>query len=307
MIGPAAAKRQCARLMPCLLGLAAAACQPLPHPFADDKPPAALLQVRDTAGVSIAPLVGGPAPVVKKLGDAMAKALLKHDIPASDRTANLDSYQLYGRIIEAPPSDGKASVAAQWSLYDAKGRLVGRRSADVAAAPAEWQSADNAPIDRLADLSADQLAPLLEDKAPAGAPTLPAAGRVRIAIDKIAGAPGDGATALQDAIAAVLQRQDLAITTDGGKADLHIGVDITLSAAASGMQHIKIVWHVRRADGVEIGTVVQQNDIPKGSLDGKWGDVAYNVATAAAGGLMQLVVRGVPPPQSEAQAATAPR
>src|SRR5258708_1506123 len=42
-----------------LAGLAmaafAAACQPLPHPFAEDRPPAALLKVRGVAGVSIAP------------------------------------------------------------------------------------------------------------------------------------------------------------------------------------------------------------------------------------------------------------
>ena len=51
---------------------------------------------------------------------------------------------------------------------------------------------------------------------------------------------------------------------------------------------------MRRADGAEIGTVGQENDVPKGLLDGPWGDVAYSVAIAAADGLAQLIARGAP-------------
>jgi hypothetical protein len=54
------------------------------------------------------------------------------------------------------------------------------------------------------------------------------------------------------------------------------------------------VWHVRRSDGAEIGTVGQENDVPKGMLDGPWGDVAYSVAIAGADGLMQVIVRAGP-------------
>src|SRR6266446_8200086 len=78
-----------------------AACQPLPHPFADDRPPAALLKVHGVAGVSIAPVEGEPAAVAATLGAAVASALLKRDIPASEKTTSLGSYQLYGRLAEA--------------------------------------------------------------------------------------------------------------------------------------------------------------------------------------------------------------
>ena len=56
-----------------LAGLVAA-CQPLPHPFEDDRPPAALLKVRDVAGVSIAPIAGKPAAFAEKLGAAVARS-----------------------------------------------------------------------------------------------------------------------------------------------------------------------------------------------------------------------------------------
>ena len=66
-------------------------------------------------------------------------------------------------------------------------------------------------------MSADAIAPLLEDEAPveAAAPQ-----RTSIAIREITGAPGDGATALAAAVAAVLRKQDLAVVDDGQPADL---------------------------------------------------------------------------------------
>ena len=63
-----------------------AACQPLPHPFADDRPPAELLTIRDSAGVSVEPIVGQPEAATGKLAEAVVRALLQRDIPASDKT-----------------------------------------------------------------------------------------------------------------------------------------------------------------------------------------------------------------------------
>ncbi len=285
---------------PAVLALAAllAACQPLPHPFADDRPPAALLKVSDVAGVSIAPVEGKPAAVAEKLGAAVARALLKRDIPASDKTTSLRSYQLYGRV-EARPQRGKASLTVYWRLYDSKGRTVGEHNARIEGEAREWESGDAQAIARLAGLSADGLAPLLEEEAPvAAAKEAGGAGRTRIAIGDISGAPGDGAKSLAAAVAAVLKQQDLAIVEKGDKADLTIDGEVAVSPVKANQQHVKIVWHVRRADGAEIGTAGQENDVPRGLLDGPWGDLAYNVAIAAGDGLMQLVARGGPPPKS---------
>ena len=272
-----------------------AACQPLPHPFADDRPPAALLRVRDVAGVSVAPIEGRPAAVAEKLGAAVASALLKRDIPASDTTTSLGSYQLYGRLAEESPKKGAAPVTAFWRLYDAKGRMVGERSARAEAQTGEWASGDAGAIGRLAGASADQIAPLLEDEAPIEAA---AGGKTRIAIREISGAPGDGATSLAAAVATVLKRQDLAIVENGQPADLYLDGEVSVTAAKANQQHVKILWHVKRADGSEIGTAGQENDVPKGLLDGAWGDLAYNVAIAVGDGLMQLVARGAPQPKS---------
>src|SRR6266404_8387378 len=200
-----------------------ASCQPLPHPFAGDRPPAALLKVRDVAGVSIAPIEGEPATVAEKLGGAVAKALLKRDIPASDKTTSLDSYQLYGRLVEALPQQGKASLTAYWRLYDAKGRAVGEHTARAESEGHAWDSADAPAIERLAGASAQGLAPLLEEEAPVEAA---AAGHTRIAIRAISGAPGDGAKSLAAAVAGVLKRGDLAVVENGQPADLYLDGEV---------------------------------------------------------------------------------
>jgi hypothetical protein len=287
------------RLAPLAVVALLAGCQPLPHPFADDRPPAALLQVRDVAGVSIAPIEGAPAGITEKLGAAVAKALLKRDIPASDKTTSLGSYQLYGRVTEARPQGGKATVSAHWRLYDAKGRTVGEHSAKLEAPAGEWEAASPEPIEKLAGLSAEGLAPLLEEEAPAEAPKAASdAGRIRVAVNAVSGAPGDGGKSLAAAVAAVLKRQELAIVDKDQKPDLTVDGEVSVTPAKPDQQHVKIVWRVRRADGAEIGNVGMENDVPKGLIDGPWGDIAYSIALAAGDGLLRLVARGAPAPKS---------
>ena len=63
-----------------------------------------------------------------------------------------------------------------------------------------------------------------------------------------------------------------------------LDADVAVAKPKSGKQNVKIVWHVRRKDGGEIGTVGQENDVPAGLLDGAWGDVAYMVAVSAQDG-----------------------
>lgn len=286
------------RLAVLVLAAFLAACQPLPHPFADDRPPAALVTVRDGAGVWIAPIKGQPAAIAGKLGAAVAKALLKQDIPASDRKASLGSYLLYGRVAASDPRGGGAAVTAYWRLYDSAGRTVGERTARIEAKSGQSEAGADGPIAQLAGLSADGLAPLLEDEAPVEAAKDSQGGRVRVAIRQISGAPGDGGKSLATAIAAVLQRQDLTIVEKDQKADLYVDGEVSVAPAQADKQHVKVLWHVHRADGAEIGTVGQENDVPRELLDGAWGDLAYSVAIAAGDGLAQLVARGAPQPKS---------
>src|SRR5262249_50105406 len=159
----------------------------------------------------------------------------------------------------------------------------GERKAEFEAKTSEWETAGEKMAERLAGLSAEALAPLLEDETsskPASAPdtappsaaaALPDNRRLQVAVGKISGAPGDGGKALAAAVAAVLKRQELTIIGDAGKADLVVECEVTLTPTKADNQHVKILWRVRRADGAEIGTVGMENDVPKNLLDGPWG------------------------------------
>ena len=293
-----------------------ASCQPLPHPFADDRPSASLLRIPDSAGISIAPIEGGPSAAARKLGAAVASALVQHDIPASDRTTSLTSYLLYGRLDAQTSRSGQQTVTAHWRLQDAAGHLVGERTTRVEALAKAWDTGDEKVIAGLAETSAAEIAPLLADGASASAQVEAAsgktetaasdkteaagaktedAGRTRIVIRPASGAPGDGAKSLANAIALVLKRQDLTVLQDANaNADVILDGEVTVKPVNADKQHVKILWRVRRSDGVEVGTVGQENDVPKGMLDGPWGDIAYSVAIAGADGLMQVIARAGP-------------
>jgi hypothetical protein len=281
--------------------LALGSCQPLPHPFADDRPPPSLLTVRDSAGVTIGPIAGTPAATAEKLRDAVAKELQKHDIPASATTASVASYQLTGRIEEAPPALGKARLTVFWRLQNAAGKVVGERQPFFEAPPPDWTAGADGPVGELAAASADTLAPLLSDEPlphPLAAVATAVEGRTRLAIGGVEGAPGDGDTSLAGSITAVLKRHDIDIVTDPkSTAGLKLDAQVAMSPGDAGKQHIKIVWRLHRADGSQIGTVAQENDVPKGTLDGAWGDIAYTVAVAAEGGILELIARSGPPPK----------
>ena len=169
---------------------------------------------------------------------------------------------------------------------------------DVGDAPAaDWEEGKGETVAQLAAASAEQLVALLQDTAPTEAEI---GGRTRLRVASVEGAPGDGSEALARAITELLKKQDLAIITDPhAEADLILTAEVAVARPKAGKQNVKIVWHLRRKDGGEIGTVGQENDVPAGLLDGPWGDVAYMVGVSAQDGIMQLVSRGAPPPSGK--------
>ena len=58
-----------------------------------------------------------------------------------------------------------------------------------------------------------------------------------------------------------------------------------------GQQRVEIQWTVKAANGDERGKVVQLNEIPAGSLDHYWADVAVVVASEASGGVNDVILR----------------
>jgi hypothetical protein len=114
-------------------------------------------------------------------------------------------------------------------------------------------------------------------------------GALRAVVPSVKGAPGDGSTSLTAAIQRELQGKGVTLTERATPATYRVEGNVTLGAGREGKQPIQIEWVVRDPSGKKLGTVSQKNDIPEGSLDGPWGRVADQAASAAVQGILKLL------------------
>jgi hypothetical protein len=114
-------------------------------------------------------------------------------------------------------------------------------------------------------------------------------GNVSAMVPAVTGAPGDGSTSLTAAIQRELQTRGVAVADRATPASFRVEGSVTLGASREGKQPIQIEWVVKDPQGKKLGTVSQKNDIPEGSLDGPWGRVADQAASAAVQGILKLL------------------
>ncbi len=262
-----------------------AACQPLPHPFADDHPPAnsPILAPPDSAGIIVLPVTGTPAAAAPQMAEAMASALQTLDVPASTTDRNRASFQLTGVARE---DRAGRRVTVDWELRSAAGAIVGRHATMIAGLPAARD---------LASAAARDAAPAIARMISGEAPLPVAVADPVVSFRGVTGSPGDGAHALERAIRDPLGRSHISDAARTGAPSIaQIAAAVSLSPPNAGKQQVKIVWRVTRPDGSEIGQVKQENAVPAGSLDGAWGEVAYAVAAAAGPGIASIVGRVAP-------------
>jgi hypothetical protein len=109
-------------------------------------------------------------------------------------------------------------------------------------------------------------------------------------VPAVSGAPGDGKTALSEAMKRALKQQGIKLVAASKAGAYKIQGQVELSAAANGQQTITIRWAVIDPTGRQMEkTVVQNNKIVAGSLDGTWGEVADQAAGAAASEVTKLL------------------
>jgi hypothetical protein len=265
------------------------ACQPLPHPFEDSKPApkSAVLSPPDAAGIVVQPVTGAPGPAASALADAMAEALMKEDVPSDTDAANQRSYRLTG-VATVRPGGDRTRVSIEWRLAAADGHIVATETETADVADAAWQKGDR----ELAKALVARPAPVLARRVEGDAPVERAVKAAKVAIVPVMGATGDGGHALSQAMGAALHRAGVPLQEEpGDQPAFLLAGTVDIGRASAGHQNVKIVWALKRADGKEIGQVSQENAVPAGSLDGKWGETAYDVALAAVGGVVELIQR----------------
>lgn len=259
--------------------------------------------------VSIAPIIGAPEKVTTELTQALVTAGNDRNLSLVPGTSSDSNYTLRGYLLAAPERRG-SKVSYIWDVTDAKGTRVTRVSGEELVTKGSgsdpWSGVDSTVIRSIAGKTASQLAAELPGgrsgsstpvaasapaataaTATAARPAAPKAQGVLVA--PVDGAPGDGRRSLTTALKKKLYADGVKLANGTSSNVYTVKGSVKLTEASGGKQNIRIDWQVLDPTGRRLGTVSQQNTIPKGSLNGPWGAIADAAAGAAADGIIKLL------------------
>ena len=224
-------------------------------------------------------------------GDAWAKAtaaaLVAQELPAvpGDEARRGD-----WKLVLSADMRG-AQIFPSYTVIDPKGQSKGVSEGPPIAVEA-WSEASAATIQKAADGAVPGVSALLsriEAARRAADPNDLLNRAAKLYFTGVTGAPGDGNTALANQIRTKLSGLGQ-LTQDSSKdADFVLKGEVHTGPGAQGALQVEIQWIVTDAKGEERGRVVQINDVPAGTLDHYWGDVAVVVAEEAAGGVRDVL------------------
>ena len=293
-----------------LLALALlAACGPLPQPFRGNPgaegrrlaaPPAYRIAVPSPSAALLSDMASSDFAV------AMSDALEAVEVPVvAGPPAPLD-----WRLDISADREGQGVVPG-YAIRDADGRVLGQ-ARGTAVGVAQWSESQPAMLREVAARDAPVVAGLLARGEAARRAAEPVAfngagGPPRVRFTGVRGAPGDGNLALATRMRDFMANKGLVVQDGADGAAFAVSGEVTMAAGADRKQRVEILWKVSRRDGHDLGRALQLNEVPAGSLNGLWGDVAYVVAEEAsvairdiianAGGLGEAAARrGTPAP-----------
>jgi hypothetical protein len=110
-----------------------------------------------------------------------------------------------------------------------------------------------------------------------------------VAVPTVTGAPGKGNAELLTAMRDVLKSSGWPVLAAKREDALTISGKVSLAKPEGAVQKVKLVWVVSTPGGKVIGDIVQENEVPAGSLDGGFGENARFAVEAAASGIFELI------------------
>ncbi len=271
----------------CLL----ATCGDLPEPFIGNpgatarrlaQPLTALLAVPPGTQTLL------PDAANQELAKQIALSLQATEVPALVRTPEKTDW----RVITTAQQEGDF-VTPMFSVQDPQGKEQGTAQGEKIPLQA-WANADKALLDQVAAEAGPRIGAVLtgiriaHDKAdPGSLYNRPA----KVQVADVTGAPGDGDVALTQQMRARLAVLGPVVLTTAAGADFVVQGDVKVVPIPKHQERVEIQWSVRTASGDERGRVVQLNEIPAGTLDKYWGDVAVVVASQASSGVNDVILR----------------
>jgi len=287
------------------LPLLLAACGDLPRPFAGHPSPLAQ-RLAQPPPPRLAVPPPGNALLSDSAGDTLAgaitDALVGIEVPAVAHAARRGDWQL---VVSADMVG--TNVVPTYTVRDPKGAPQGSFKG-VAMPGKAWADGDPLVLKLEAVASAPKIAELLtaidatrKRSDPHSLYNRPA----QVAVPDVTGAPGDGNESLALRMRAELPKLGDLVQTKPLGADFTVAGQVRTARSSNTTMRVEIQWLISDAAGHDLGRVVQINEVPAGSLDHFWGDVAMVVAQEAAGGVQDVILRQSGHPSGGAAAAAA--
>ncbi len=224
------------------------------------------------------------------IAGALADALVAQEIPAVAEAARRGDWHV---VLTAELKDGK--VVPRYTVTDPNGKSQGASEGQPVDA-GTWANADPKTLREVATQAAPGIVSLLSSIQAARLASDPNSlvnRPARVYFKGVTGAPGDGNTSLARQIRQKLPQLGEVVQDTADNADFTLEGQVRTAPGANGTVRVEIQWIVNDAAGAERGRIVQLNEVPPGTVDGLWGDVAYVVAQEAAGGVKDVILNQI--------------
>jgi hypothetical protein len=277
--------------------------------------------------IAVSPIVGAPLGVADDLTQALIVAGKDRNLTIVPSGSGEANYAMRGYLL-ANSEAGGTKVSYVWDVSDAKGARVVRISGEEMirgrSGGDPWKKVDAAATRAIAGKTTSQLAASLgrggrpssppvaatpeparpaatagavaaTSAATAAAPSQPRAAtpvstrNAGVLVVPVSGAPGDGQRSLPVALKKKLYAGGVKLANGPATNVYTVKGIVKMSNVSGGKENIRIDWQVLDPSGKKLGTVSQQNTIPRGSLNGPWGAIAEAAAASAADGILKLL------------------
>jgi hypothetical protein len=111
----------------------------------------------------------------------------------------------------------------------------------------------------------------------------------RIYFSGVTGAPGDGRVTLEAGMRQRIPETGDQLVDRANHADFLMRGTVKITPEPGGQQQVEIHWLVADPAGHIIGDVAQGHDVPNGTLDRHWGDIAAVITDQAADGVHEVI------------------
>jgi len=282
------------------------ACGALPKPFQQKglRAPQGLITLLDGGAIRLEVDQSLPGSIKKPLENAMVKALARANVPASAQPGFRAEYVLKSSLlIDRPDVAEPEFVTFTWTLLNLTGNEMGSFEQSIQGDQTGWLVSDPQLFNVIAQDAGQQVAALIQTDPNAAPLTASAAAdkfgsstggwAPKIYLMEVDGAPGDGNLALQRSLEFILNREGSQVVASRQDANYLVKGFVNVSQPIAGKNDVAITWLVTSGDGKELGKITQNNKVPAGALEQRWGRLAYAVANGASLGIRGVVGRDI--------------